>query len=455
MIEKPRYQVFISSTFSDLQDERSDLFDVLMKLDCIPAGMEIFTAFDDETLEYIKRVIDQSDYYVLIIAGRYGSLSSDGLSFTEKEYEYAVSRRIPVLAFIHAAPDKIAVGKTDKDPEKAALLQAFIERVRQGRIVKFWNNPGELSKEVTVALSTTMSRKPGIGWVRANVVASADVLADINKLRKQNEKQFAEIARLKVLLAEQQTLPMLELRLAEPATVPAVRDRNKDVEEFIAKAVTNSEMPDRIKSAIDAKAATARLPMRQVIVEELIRAQLSDIEIEKYIKKFDVWYERNSNGLCEHHRYQERMARRLLIAFEIVNEGRMPAENVTIKLSIGAGLSICDLGSKPNFDGVPEPPHPLGGDATGPEFELPFWYLWEFIDLKDANGRWLNNKENNGEIRVAIEKLEHGGEPQRLIPIGVTLADGPTSEISIRYTLHASNQPEDSKGEIHIKIDEV
>jgi hypothetical protein len=65
--------------------------------------MEIFTVFDDETLEYIKRIIDVSDYYVLIIAGRYGNLSSDGSSFTEKEYEYAVSKRIPVLAFIHGS----------------------------------------------------------------------------------------------------------------------------------------------------------------------------------------------------------------------------------------------------------------------------------------------------------------------------------------------------------------
>jgi hypothetical protein len=196
MAENPRYQVFISSTFSDLKDERADIFDVLMKLDCIPAGMEIFTAFDDETLEYIRRVIDQSDYYVLIIAGRYGSLSSDGLSFTEKEYEYAVSKGIPVLAFIHGSPDKIEVGKTDKDPDKAARLQAFIDRVKQGRIVQFWNDSSELSKEVTVALAQTMKQKPGIGWVRANVPANVDVLAEINELRKLNEKQAAEIEQL-------------------------------------------------------------------------------------------------------------------------------------------------------------------------------------------------------------------------------------------------------------------
>lgn len=83
-MEKKRFQVFVSSTYRDLADERSAIFDTLMKLDCIPAGMKSFPAFDEEQLEYIKRIIDDSDYYVLVIAGRYGSLTEDGLSFTEK-----------------------------------------------------------------------------------------------------------------------------------------------------------------------------------------------------------------------------------------------------------------------------------------------------------------------------------------------------------------------------------
>jgi hypothetical protein len=194
MVEKPRYQVFVSSTYADLKAERADIIDVLMKLDCIPAGMEIFPAFDDETLEYIKRIIDLSDYYVLIIAGRYGSLSSDGLSFTEKEYEYTVSKGIPVLAFIHGSPDRIPIGDTDRDPDKAALLHAFIERVKRGRIVKFWNHPSELSKEVTVALSQTMARKPGIGWVRANVAASVGLIA------AEQQHQAEDIEMMKLVL---------------------------------------------------------------------------------------------------------------------------------------------------------------------------------------------------------------------------------------------------------------
>lgn len=50
-----RYQVFISSTFTDLKDERSKVIQTIMELDCIPAGMEIFPAIDEEQFEFIKK----------------------------------------------------------------------------------------------------------------------------------------------------------------------------------------------------------------------------------------------------------------------------------------------------------------------------------------------------------------------------------------------------------------
>ena len=57
-----RYQVFVSSTFADLKDERSNVIQTLMEMDCIPAGMELFPALDEEQFEFIKKVIDDSDY---------------------------------------------------------------------------------------------------------------------------------------------------------------------------------------------------------------------------------------------------------------------------------------------------------------------------------------------------------------------------------------------------------
>ena len=86
-----RYQIFVSSTFADLQSERRKVIQALMEMDCIPAGMELFPAADEEQWQFIKRVIDDCDYYVMIIGGRYGSLTPEGISYTEQEYDYAIS----------------------------------------------------------------------------------------------------------------------------------------------------------------------------------------------------------------------------------------------------------------------------------------------------------------------------------------------------------------------------
>src|ERR1700704_3456743 len=100
-----RYQIFVSSTYSDLVDERQDAIKAILDLGHIPAGMEGFPAIDIEQLKYIKKVIDQCDYYILIVAGRYGSVDVDGISFTEKEYQYAVETGKVVLAFVFEHPE--------------------------------------------------------------------------------------------------------------------------------------------------------------------------------------------------------------------------------------------------------------------------------------------------------------------------------------------------------------
>ena len=96
-----RYQVFVSSTYEDLKEERVAVMDCLLDSDCIPVGMEQFPALPVSQWDYIKELIESSDYYLLIVAGRYGSVEGDsGLSYTEKEYKYAIEKGIPILAFL-------------------------------------------------------------------------------------------------------------------------------------------------------------------------------------------------------------------------------------------------------------------------------------------------------------------------------------------------------------------
>src|ERR1700710_3079374 len=100
--EGKRYQVFVSSTFLDLQAEREAVVSALLQMDAFPAGMELFPATDDDAWTLIKRVINESDYYLLVIGGKYGSIDPETeLSFTEKEYDYAVEQGKPVMAFLH------------------------------------------------------------------------------------------------------------------------------------------------------------------------------------------------------------------------------------------------------------------------------------------------------------------------------------------------------------------
>jgi Domain of unknown function (DUF4062) len=90
--DEVRYQVFVSSTFTDLKKEREKVLQAILESKAFPAGMELSPSADDEQFAFIKREIDLSDYYLVIVAGRYGFLADDGMSFTEKEFDYAVPR---------------------------------------------------------------------------------------------------------------------------------------------------------------------------------------------------------------------------------------------------------------------------------------------------------------------------------------------------------------------------
>lgn len=194
-----RYQVFISSTFLDLQQERLKVQQAVMELECIPAGMEAFPAIDEEQFAFIKKVIDDCDYYLLIIGGRYGSVSEEGLSYTEMEYDYAVSKGIKVIIFLHKDPSSLPANKTDQSDKLKKKLLAFRKKVSKGRLIRFWNNADELQGLVSTSLSKTMRAYPAVGWVRGDSVPSSEVYKELNDLRKENSE-------LKTIISQNESL---------------------------------------------------------------------------------------------------------------------------------------------------------------------------------------------------------------------------------------------------------
>lgn len=179
-----REQVFVSSTYLDLREERQSVIQALLIAGCIPAGMELFPAGNDEKWRLIQRVIDECDYYVLVIGGKYGSLDpTTELSYTEMEFDYAESIRKPVMAFLHGEPGKLTGDQIELDQERREKLDAFRAKVEAARVVKYWSTPAELPGHVALALMETREHYPAEGWVRASQAMTPEMKTEVAELR--------------------------------------------------------------------------------------------------------------------------------------------------------------------------------------------------------------------------------------------------------------------------------
>ncbi|WP_210511592.1 DUF4062 domain-containing protein [Pantoea ananatis] len=192
-----RYQVFVSSTFKDLEQERSAVIQTLMEMDCIPAGMELFPAIDEEQWEFIKKIIDDCDYYLLIIAGRYGSLAPDGISYTEMEFDYAIQQGKKAIVLVHEDLSSLPAIKSEADPALREKLNSFIEKATTGRLRKTWSNASDLAGKVSLSMQKTIRTYPEIGWVRANKISNEQGLSELIKAKNEIEKLKNEILELK------------------------------------------------------------------------------------------------------------------------------------------------------------------------------------------------------------------------------------------------------------------
>jgi len=175
-----KYQVFISSTQKDLIEERQDIIQALLESKCIPAGMELFSTANKKSWEIIKQDIDESDFYLLVIAGMYGSLTKDEngdfISYTEKEYNYAISCKKPIMIFMHSDINNLPAGKVEKTQTGKRRLERFKKRILDSNIqVTFWKNPGQLVSRMKSSLQQLIYDTPSAGWVKGSSLNSSGI----------------------------------------------------------------------------------------------------------------------------------------------------------------------------------------------------------------------------------------------------------------------------------------
>lgn len=193
-----KYQIFVSSTYTDLIEERQSAVEAILKAGHIPAGMELFTSSNKSQWEIIKSWIDESDIYMLILGGRYGSIEPEsGKSYTHLEYEYALQINKPLFAIVmkDEVIAELKAKDTERDnPEKLKNFRGIV----MSCMCAFFADEKDIKLAVHESLNDIIRKNPLIGWVRGtaqseNIAQEIALLNDENrKLREENGKLKAQ-----------------------------------------------------------------------------------------------------------------------------------------------------------------------------------------------------------------------------------------------------------------------
>lgn len=189
---KRKLQVFISSTYIDLIEERQAAVSAILKAGHIPAGMELFTAGDRSQMKTIERWIDESDVYMLILGGRYGSFEKvSGISYTELEYDYACQQGKPVFAVVineKALESKVQSGGTQfiekSNPKELELFKAKV----LSNISSFFDDHKDIKLCVHESLADFATNRDLKGWVSGGeIIDTKPLLDEIKNLNEENQ----------------------------------------------------------------------------------------------------------------------------------------------------------------------------------------------------------------------------------------------------------------------------
>ena len=196
MTNKRKFSIFISSTYEDLKKERQALVGVALENNFIPVGMEQFHAAPTSQWNVITSMIDECDFYLLVIGGRYGSIDEEtGISYTEKEYNYAKAKGLPVLVLIKES-SVITESEQDTGDEKydkytkMRMLEEFRKKVKNdGNTVDFLTDINCLKYKASPTFKNAINYVDDkAGWVRYR-----DIVDVINEEAEGRNKANTEL----------------------------------------------------------------------------------------------------------------------------------------------------------------------------------------------------------------------------------------------------------------------
>ncbi|MGC6770015.1 DUF4062 domain-containing protein [Enterococcus sp. LJL51] len=206
MNSEKKLQVFISSTYKDLIDERQAAVEAVLNAGHIPAGMELFKAGDQTQKDIIREWIEESDVYLLILGARYGSVDSElNISYTEWEYDLAGELGIPRFSLV--LTDDYINEKVKKEILNISDIERNIAPFKNFRLkveshmVEYIDHKQAIKGAVLGSLNNTNRRNPDLkGWIRYSDKVDE---GKFYQLVKENQDLKDQLQKSKIALKKQ------------------------------------------------------------------------------------------------------------------------------------------------------------------------------------------------------------------------------------------------------------
>jgi len=328
MLEK-KYQIFLSSTYEDLKEERDSIIKAILELYHIPIGMEMFSAEDEDQWEIIRRTIDVSDYYILILGLRYGSKTSSGISFTQKEYEYAMESKVPILAFV--MNEEVSLPKNKRDDDLSDIRKFRNMVLQNSKMAQFWDSKDQLIKNISISLIKQMAHKPRVGWTRTNYPKNQEIMStEISELSRENRELRAKLFRLEKRTKKR--APKLEVSVDNP--IVDKKFSSFDAKEInIPKKITYDEIDPVMKHYI-----------KEEHIEKYNRSFPRQSEVDNYLEQLEIYY-------LEKNYLQP-------LSISISNNGSIKAKNIHIDIVFPNSIVVHNSHDEINIPISPYPMHP-------------------------------------------------------------------------------------------------
>ncbi len=163
-MSKKMFSAFLSSVYESLLDEREAVISTMLNYRVFPICMEHFTVADNKKFDDIKTYIDESDFFILLLGVDYGSTDADGVSWTEKEYEYANTIVGQYILAIQM-PDLVAIKQLPEENRGKALRKQLIKKGYCNEKVDYI--VGTLDKQIAFSNRTMAIKSTGIESIKA------------------------------------------------------------------------------------------------------------------------------------------------------------------------------------------------------------------------------------------------------------------------------------------------